>query len=70
MPQYFTVAHLIARLQNLDPNLQVRLAVNPDFAFAHYIGSDVVVHNGTAYIGEDGQEGYLPAAVRDELAWP
>ncbi|MGW3179524.1 hypothetical protein ACWDD9_09690 [Kitasatospora sp. NPDC001119] len=70
MPQHFTVAHLIAQLQNLDPTLQVRLAVNPDFSFAHYVGADVVVHNGTAYIGEDGQEGYLPPAVRDHLAWP
>ncbi|MFF3069210.1 hypothetical protein [Kitasatospora sp. NPDC057936] len=69
MPQYFTVAHLIAQLQNLDPNLQVRLAVNPDFAFAHYVGANVVVDNGAAYLCEDGQEGYLPPAVRDEFAW-
>ncbi|MEE1786930.1 hypothetical protein PUR71_29095 [Streptomyces sp. SP17BM10] len=69
MPQYFTVRDLLAQLQNLDPNLRVRLAVNPDWPFAHYVGTDVVVHDGIAYIGEDGQDGYLPPAVREHLAW-
>ncbi|MEV0537938.1 hypothetical protein [Kitasatospora sp. NPDC050463] len=69
MPQYFTVRDLLAQLQNLDPNLRVRLAVNPDFPFAHYVGTDVVVHDGIAYIGEDGQDGYLPHAVSNHLAW-
>ncbi|MFF2078601.1 hypothetical protein ACFVXG_28090 [Kitasatospora sp. NPDC058162] len=69
MPQYLTVAHLIAQLQSVDPNLRIRIAVNPDWAFAHYIGTDVVVHDGIAYLAEDGQDSYLPAAVRDELAW-
>ncbi|MFF2954069.1 hypothetical protein ACFVVU_22345 [Kitasatospora sp. NPDC057965] len=69
MPQYFTVGHLIARLRDLDPSLRLRLAVSPDFPFAHYVGTDVIVHDGIAYLGEDGQEGYLPPAVRDQLAW-
>ncbi|MEU4587765.1 hypothetical protein AB0F92_37895 [Kitasatospora aureofaciens] len=69
MPQHLTVAHLIAQLQNLDPNLRVRLAVNPDWPFSHLLTSDVVVHNGLVYLAEDGQEGYLPTAVREELAW-
>ncbi|MFD7908584.1 hypothetical protein ACFV4G_40875 [Kitasatospora sp. NPDC059747] len=69
MPQYLTVAHLIAQLQNLDPSLRVRIAVNPDFPFSHLLASNVVVHDGLAYLAEDGQEGYLPHPVRDELAW-
>ncbi|MFJ9841716.1 hypothetical protein ACIRYZ_14835 [Kitasatospora sp. NPDC101155] len=69
MPQYLTVAHLIAQLQNLDPNLRVRLAVNPDWPFSHLLASNVAVHNGLVYLAEDGQEGYLPTAVREELAW-
>ncbi|WP_441245261.1 hypothetical protein [Kitasatospora sp. McL0602] len=69
MPQYLTVHDLLAQLQNLDPNLRVRLAVNPDWPFAHYVGTEVVVHDGIAYIGEDGQDGYLPPTVRDHLAW-
>ncbi|WP_405361883.1 hypothetical protein OG535_29020 [Kitasatospora sp. NBC_00085] len=69
MPQYLTIRDLLAQLQHLDPDLRVRLAVNPDFPFAHYVGTDVVVHDGIAYIGEDGQDGYLPPAVRDHLTW-
>ncbi|MER7702385.1 hypothetical protein ABTX81_05735 [Kitasatospora sp. NPDC097605] len=69
MPQHFTVRDLLAQLQGIDPDLRVRLAVNPDWPFAHYIGAEVVVHGGIAYISDDGQDGYLPPAVREHLAW-
>jgi hypothetical protein len=69
MSQHLTVRHLLAQLRNLDPNLVVRLAVNPDWPFAHYAGTDVVVHDGIAYVCEDGQDCYLSPAVRDHLAW-
>ncbi len=70
MPQSFTIGDLLAQLQPLDPNLRIRLAANPDWPFTHLLGAGVVVHNGIAYLAEDGQDGYLPTAVRDELAWP
>ncbi|KND38305.1 hypothetical protein [Streptomyces acidiscabies] len=69
MPQYLTVGHLLAQLQNLDPDLRLRLAINPDWPFTHLLGASVVVHDGMAYLAEDGQDGYLPTAVREELAW-
>ncbi|MFB6603577.1 hypothetical protein ACFCXR_25935 [Streptomyces noursei] len=69
MPHYLTVGHLLSQLQDLDPNLPIRLAINPDFPFTHYLGAEVVVRNGSAFIADDGQEGYLPAAVSDALAW-
>ncbi|MBV1949153.1 MULTISPECIES: hypothetical protein [unclassified Streptomyces] len=69
MPKYLTVGHLLRQLQELDPSLPIRLAINPDFPFAHYVGTNVVVHNGTAFIADDGQEDYLPAEARDALAW-
>lgn len=69
MPQSMTVGRLLRQLQGLDPDLPVRLAVNPDFPFAHYVGADVVVRDGVAFIAEDGQEGYLPAGACDALAW-
>ncbi|MFD7735947.1 hypothetical protein ACFV6F_36860 [Kitasatospora phosalacinea] len=69
MPHYLTVEQLIAALQGLDPHLRVRLAVNPDWPYAHFVSTDVVVHNGVAYIGEDGQDHYLPPAVTEHLAW-
>ncbi|MCZ7460613.1 hypothetical protein [Streptomyces sp. WMMC940] len=69
MPHNLTVGHLLHQLQNLDPDLPIRLAVNPDWPFTHYLATDVVVRDGVAFIADDGQEDYLPRAVRDALAW-
>ncbi|MGW2056212.1 hypothetical protein ACWCOZ_20250 [Streptomyces sp. NPDC001840] len=69
MPQYLTVGHLIRQLQTVDPGLPVRLAVNPDWPFTHFIATDVIERDGMVFIAEDGQEGYLPTPVRDALAW-
>ncbi|MFE3860264.1 hypothetical protein ACFXPT_07490 [Streptomyces goshikiensis] len=69
LAQYLTVGHLLRQLQDLDPSLPIRLAVNPDFPFAHYVGAEVVVRDGRAFIADDGQEDYLPAGARDALAW-
>jgi hypothetical protein len=69
VPHYLTVGHLLRQLQDLDPNLPIRLAINPDFPFTHYVGAKVVVQDGKAFIVDDGQEGYLPVAVSDALTW-
>ncbi|MGV9790993.1 hypothetical protein ACWEIK_26110 [Streptomyces sp. NPDC004673] len=69
MPEDLTVGHLLRQLQDLDPNLPIRLAINPDWPFAHYVAANVVVHDGTAFIADDGQEDYLPAGARDVLEW-
>lgn len=69
MPHYLTVGHLLRQLQELDPNLPIRLAINPDFPFTHYLGAEVVVRDGEAFIADDGQEGYLPVEVSNALAW-
>lgn len=69
MPAYLTVGHLLRQLQDLDPNLPIRLAINPDFPFTHYLGTKVVVRDGTAFIADDGQEGYLPVEVSNALDW-
>ncbi|WLQ68875.1 hypothetical protein OG279_07805 [Streptomyces sp. NBC_01201] len=64
-----TVGHLLRQLEGLDLNLPIRLAINPDFPFAHYVGADVVVRDGMAFIADDGQEGYLPGGACDALSW-
>lgn len=69
LPQCLTVGHLLRQLQELDPNLPVRLAINPDFPFAHFVGAEVVVRDGKAYIADNGQEDYLPVGARDALTW-
>ncbi|MDT3395314.1 DUF317 domain-containing protein [Streptomyces sp. B1866] len=73
MPRSLTVGQLIHQLQPLDPDHHVRLAIAPDWPFSHFLG---LVLEGpgpsgpTAYIAEDGQEGYLPPPVADALGWP
>ncbi|MFG3199854.1 hypothetical protein ACGFYT_27395 [Streptomyces sp. NPDC048208] len=69
MPKYLTVGHLLRQLQELDHSLPIRLAIHPDFPFTHYVGAEIVVQDGMAFIADDGQEDYLPAGVRDALAW-
>ncbi|MEU6172743.1 hypothetical protein ABZ832_12520 [Streptantibioticus parmotrematis] len=69
MPHCPTAGHLLRRLQELDPDLPIRLAVNPSWPFAHYLGTDVIVRDGIAFIADDGQEDYLPPTVREALAW-
>ncbi|MFC8015230.1 hypothetical protein [Streptomyces cinereoruber] len=69
MPQHLTVGHLLRQLQGLDPNLPIRLAINPDFPFTHYVGAEVVVRDGKAFIADDGQEDYLPTSASADLTW-
>ncbi|WSI74869.1 hypothetical protein OG599_08990 [Streptomyces sp. NBC_01335] len=69
MPAHLTVGHLLRQLQDLDPYLPIRFAVNPDFPFAHYLGTELVVLDGTAYLADDGQEDYLPWDVSHALTW-
>ncbi|MFB8141279.1 hypothetical protein [Streptomyces parvus] len=69
MPHYLTVGHLLHLLQDLDPSLPIRLAINPDFPFTHYVGAEIAVRDGKAFIADDGQEGYLPPSVSAALAW-
>ncbi|MFG2406128.1 hypothetical protein ACGFR8_17665 [Streptomyces brevispora] len=69
MPRHLTIGHVLCQLQGLDPNLPIRLAVNPDFPFTHYASAEVIVRDGKAFIADDGQEDYLPAAVGEVLNW-
>ncbi|MFI1931396.1 hypothetical protein [Streptomyces sp. NPDC020330] len=52
-----------------DPGLPIRPAINPDFPFTHYLGAEIVVRDGKAFIADDGQEDYLPPSVSDALSW-
>ncbi|WP_030413290.1 hypothetical protein [Streptomyces sp. NRRL S-1448] len=71
MSHKITVGQLIHQLQTVDPDLPAYLAINPDWPYAHYIGSivEVLGPNGAVYLAENGQEGVLPPAVRTELSW-
>ncbi|MDT0407779.1 MULTISPECIES: hypothetical protein [Streptomyces] len=69
MPDDYTVDDLIAALQQVPGYLRVRLAIQPDFPFAHTLHPSIVVSEGIAYIAEAGQDGYLPPAATRALAW-
>jgi hypothetical protein len=68
MPRSLTVGQLIRQLETLNPDLPVRLAVNPDWPFSHFVGR-VVDADSAAFIAEDGQEGYLPRTGCAALNW-
>lgn len=70
MPYEITVGQLVHQLQTFDPGLPVYLAINPDWP-AHHIGRTVEITGatGAVYIAENGQEGVLPPAVRNQLDW-
>ncbi|GAA3904427.1 hypothetical protein GCM10022244_13280 [Streptomyces gulbargensis] len=77
MPQPdLTVRELISRLSDLDPDIPVRLAINPFHPMAHRFAA--VLHGAdqsgrpTVYLAEDReavQYGYLPRPVAEALAW-
>ncbi|WP_405523545.1 hypothetical protein OG426_09895 [Streptomyces canus] len=71
MPYEITVGQLVHQLQTFDPDLLVYFAIDPDWPYAHRIGRIVEITgaNEAVYIAENGQEGVLPPAVRNQLDW-
>lgn len=67
-----TVGELIERLSTFDPASGVRLAINPDFPFAHTVGGITASGENarrTVFIGEAGQQEHLPVPVAQALGW-
>jgi hypothetical protein len=67
-----TIGELIDRLSAYDRTSHVRLAINPDFPFAHTIG-DITASGETGcqvvFIAETGQQEYIAPAVAQALGW-
>lgn len=73
------VAELIQKLQDMNPESEVRLAQQPNWPFEYSIGEIVEVDladdqdeetpKTVVYIAEGTQLNYLPGAVRSELGW-
>ncbi|MFD6534967.1 hypothetical protein [Streptomyces goshikiensis] len=64
-----TVADLIAKLEGLNPEAPVRMATQPNYPFEYTIRAVEEDENGTCWIAEGEQQGYLAGAVRDTLGW-
>ncbi|MFE7318241.1 hypothetical protein ACFU7T_34860 [Streptomyces sp. NPDC057555] len=71
MPYEITVRQLIRQLQTVDPDLPAYFAINPDWPQVHRIGQiiEITGPDGAVYIAENGQQGVLPPAVRNQLNW-
>ncbi len=61
-----TVAELIDQLLEMDPSAEVRYAHQPHWPFEYLIGETPVEHDGTVYLMEGEQLGYLPEGVVDK----
>ncbi len=72
------VCELIEVLEGFDEEMEVRLAIQPNWPFEHNI-DDVLsaeVHDDLSgqdvsilYIGEGHQLGYLPGVAKEALGW-
>lgn len=69
MPRHMTVGEPIATLQTFDEDAPVALAFQPEWPFEHRIGTVTEDPDGTVWIAEGGQEGYLPELAREALGW-
>ncbi|MEU3399521.1 hypothetical protein [Streptomyces filamentosus] len=64
-----TVAELIETLEQMNPEAPVRLAFQPRYPFEHALGEVVEAEDGTCWIADGGQEGYLGGEAREALNW-
>ena len=71
-----TIGELKEVLQDLDDDMDVRLAMQPFWPFEYTIGDTAVVGDAenedgesVLYLTEGRQIGYLPKRACDELGW-
>ena len=65
-----TVSTLIGYLEDMNPDSEVRLAIQPRWAFEHSISGVAEVEvdgEYIVYIGEGSQLGYLPEGAAEEI---
>lgn len=70
-----TAKDLIEQLQDLDPNTEIRLAIQPNYPFEHEVACEIAVmpedKRGlqVAYLVDAGQIGYLPTKAAIACGW-
>ncbi|GAA1111473.1 hypothetical protein [Streptomyces javensis] len=64
-----TVADLIRALERMNPEAKVRLATQPSHALEYTVGEVAEAEDGTCWIAEGEQRGYLSAEAQEALGW-
>lgn len=68
-----TVEQLIAALEQLPPEAEVRLAIQPAWPFEYAISAITeavpLPEGDVVYLIEGTQLGYLPGEAREEIGW-
>lgn len=64
-----TVADLIEALEGMDPQAEVRLAMQPSWPMEYTVADAVEDQTGIVYLSEDRQVGYLPEPGREAVGW-
>lgn len=69
-----TVGELKNAIELLDDDSEVRVAIQPRWAFEYSIDKVIVIDDDksdvqTVYLSEGSQIGYLPGNVAEELGW-
>lgn len=61
-----TVEELIEQLEDMDPDLEVRVAHQPNWPFELEIADHVIETDEAVYLFEAQQIGYLPGEVHEQ----
>lgn len=72
MTEKMTVAELISRLEDMDPDAEVRFASQPGWAFEYSVDAVESVEikgENVVYLAEGTQLGYLPGKVEVAIGW-
>ena len=64
-----TVADLIAALERCDPEATVSIASQSGWPFEYTITKAEQAEDGTVYLAEGSQVGYLSSAGREAIGW-
>ena len=70
-----TTSDLINLLESVDPDTEVRLAMQPSWPFEYSIGEVIEINpknipkKSIIYLSEERQIGYLPKEVQKEIGW-
>jgi hypothetical protein len=66
-----TVSELVEQLQEMNPDAEVCLAMQPQWSFEYSVKNDLVESDDheKVYLAEQDQTGYLDSEISEKLGW-